>query len=200
MDVSSPDNQLSWLEAVGLTVDQFLLTRPLTYLKQTKYSKVAGNNRTKYEYRHCRCGCGYKLTLCLPDDYNVFYKESAIPDKHYDPEESPDNIRADKETIESIENLLVKNKFKKNYGPKRLISDLRSMNVPESKIPTYKQLQNKLFYFRKTQFHYVYEIEPLVEKLRPLVFTGDEAMEQPFVYHYATDEDDRLIVGDGSER
>ncbi len=78
MDVSSPDNQLSWLEAVGLTVDKFLLTRPLTYLKQTKYSKVSANNRTKYEYRHCRCGCGCKLTLCLPDDYNVFYKESAF--------------------------------------------------------------------------------------------------------------------------
>ncbi len=99
-----------------------------------------------------------------------------------------------------IKKLLVKNKFTKNYGPKHLISDLRSMRVPESKIPTYKQLQNKLFYFRKTQFDYVNEIEPLVEKLRPLVFNGDEAMEQPFVYHYATDEGDRLIVGDGSER
>ena len=129
-----------------------------------------------------------------------FYKESVIPAMHYDPEESPDNIRAYVQTIETIEKLLVKNKFTKNYGPKCLISELRSMNVPESKIPTYKQLQNKLFYFRKTQFHYVNEIEPLVKKLRPLVFSGDEAMEQPFVYHYATDEDDRLIVGDGSER
>ena len=49
MDVSSPDNQLSWLEAVGLTVDEFLLTRPLTYLKQIKYGKVSANNRTKYD-------------------------------------------------------------------------------------------------------------------------------------------------------
>jgi len=64
------------------------------------------------------------LTLRLPDDYNVFYKESAIPEKHYDPEESPDNIRADTQTIETIEKLLIKNKFTKNYGPKRLISDL----------------------------------------------------------------------------
>jgi hypothetical protein len=166
MDVSSPDNQLSWLEVVGLTVDEFLLTRPLTYLKQTKYGKVSANNRT---YHNCRCGCGYKLTLHLAVDENVFYKESAIPEKHNDPEESPDNIRADKQTIETIEKLLVKNKFTKKYGPKHLISDLQSMNVPESKIPTYKQLQNKLFYFRKTQFHYVNEIEPLVEKLRPLV-------------------------------
>jgi hypothetical protein len=72
MDVSSPDNQLSWLEVVDLTVDEFLLTRPLTYLKQTKYGKVSANNRTKYEYRNCRCGCGYKLTLCLAVDENVF--------------------------------------------------------------------------------------------------------------------------------
>ena len=106
MDVSSPDNQLSWLEAVGLTVDEFLLTRPLTYLKQTKYGKISANNKTKYEYRICRCGCGYKLTLRLAVDENVFYKESAIPEKHYDPEESPDNIRADKETIETIINYL----------------------------------------------------------------------------------------------
>ncbi len=124
MDVSSPDNQLSWLEAVGLTVDEFLLTRPLTYLKQTKYGKISANNKTKYEYRICRCGCGYKLTLHLAVDENVFYKESAIPEKHYDPEESPDNIRADTQTIETIEKLLIKNKFTKNYGPKRLISDL----------------------------------------------------------------------------
>jgi hypothetical protein len=72
-------------------------------------------------------------------------------------------------------------------------------NISESKIPTYKQLQNKLFYFRKTQFNYVNENEPLVEKLRQLVFTGEEPMEQPFVYHYATDKDGHLTVGDGSE-
>ena len=73
------------------------------------------------------------MTLCLAVDENIFYKESAIPATYYDPEESPDNIRADMQTIETIEKLLVKNKFTKNYGPKRLISDLRSMRVPESK-------------------------------------------------------------------
>jgi hypothetical protein len=72
MDVSLPDNQLSWLEVVGLTVDEFLLTHPLTYLKQIKYGKVSANNRTKYEYHNCRCGCGYKLTLRLAVDENVF--------------------------------------------------------------------------------------------------------------------------------
>jgi hypothetical protein len=57
-----------------------------------------------------------------------------------------------------------------------------------------------LLYFRKTQFNYVNEIKPLVEKLCPLVFSGGEVMEQPFVYHYATNKDGHLIVGDGLER
>jgi hypothetical protein len=77
---------------------------------------------------------------------------------------------------------------------------LQSLNIPESKTPTYKQLQNKLFYFQNTQFHYVNDIESLVEKLCPLVFTGAEAMKQPFVYHYATDKDGGLTVGDSWER
>jgi hypothetical protein len=60
-----------------------------------------------------------------------------------------------------------------------------------------------LFCFWKRQFNYVNEIEPLVEiveKLHPLVFTAGEVMGQPFVYHYAIDEDDCLTVGDGSDR
>jgi hypothetical protein len=135
----------------------------------------------KYEYRLCRCGCGYKLTLRLAEDENVYCKESDLPEKHFNPEESPDNNKLDRETTAVIKRLLVDNKHTKNYGPKHLISDLWSLKVPESKIPTYKQLQNKLFYFRKTQFNYVNEIEPLVEKLHPLVFAGEEAMEQPCV-------------------
>ncbi len=61
-------------------------------------------------------------------------------------------------------------------------------------------MQNKLFYSWKTQFNYVNEIEPLVEILHPLVFTGEEVMEQPLVNHYATDKDGCLTVGDGTER
>jgi hypothetical protein len=30
---------------------------------------------------------------------------------------------------------------------------------------------------------YINEVNPLEDKLRPLVFTGDEPDEQPFVYH-----------------
>jgi hypothetical protein len=45
------------------------------------------------------------------------------------------------------------------------------------KFPPTSNLQNKLFYFQKTQFNYVNKIEPLVKKLHPFVFTGEEAME-----------------------
>ncbi len=58
---------------------------------------------------------------------------------------------------QSIKKLLVDNKLTKNYGQKHKILDLQSQNILESKIPTYKQLQNKLFYFRKTHFNYVNE-------------------------------------------
>jgi hypothetical protein len=36
MDALLPNNQLNWLEVVGYNVDDFLLTRPLTYLKKMR--------------------------------------------------------------------------------------------------------------------------------------------------------------------
>jgi len=41
---------------------------------------------------------------------------------------------------------------------------------------------------------------PLEEKLRKFVFSGEEADEQAFIYHYQTDRHDRLCVGDGSDK
>lgn len=76
-------------------------------LKQTKFGRTSTNNRTKYEYRQCRRGCGYKLTLDLADGDHMSYKELSIPEQHYDPEESPDKIRADKETMSSSNNYLL---------------------------------------------------------------------------------------------
>ena len=79
------------------------------------------------------------------------------------------------------------------------MSDLRRMNISENKIPSYKQLQNKMFYFRRNKLMYINEVNPLEDKLRPLVFTGDESDEQPFVYHYKCDANNELILGDGSD-
>jgi hypothetical protein len=59
--------------------------------------------------------------------------------------------------------------------------------VSENEIPSKKQLQNKLFYFHRTKFMYANEVPPLEDKLRPLVFTGDEGDEQSCIYHYNCD-------------
>jgi hypothetical protein len=46
---------------------------------------------------------------------------------------------------------------------------------------------------------YINEVNPLEDKLRPLVFTGNESDEQPFVYHYNCNADNELILGDGTD-
>ena len=100
---------------------------------------------------------------------------------------------------ETIVNLMKQHQFTKSYGPRRLMSDLRRMNISENKIPSYKQLQNKMFYFRRNKLMYINEVNPLEDKLHPLVFTGDESDEQPFVYHYKCDANNELILGDGTD-
>jgi hypothetical protein len=83
------------------------------------------------------------------DYYEV--KESArIPSNHRDVDENPDNIPLTKDILSVIDNLLEQHKFAKNYGPKRLVTDLRHQGVAKDKIPSQKQLQNHLYYFRKT--------------------------------------------------
>jgi hypothetical protein len=77
------------------------------------------------------------------------------------------------------------------------MSDLQRMNISENKIPFYKQLQNKMLYFRHNKLMFINEVNPLEDKLRPLVFTGDELEEQPFVYHYMFDANNELVLGDG---
>jgi hypothetical protein len=79
------------------------------------------------------------------------------------------------------------------------MSDLWQMNISENKIPSYKQLQNKMFYFQHNKLIYTNEVNPLKDKLCPLVFTGDESDEQPIVYHYKCDANNELVLGDGTD-
>jgi hypothetical protein len=87
----------------------------------------------------------------------------------------------------------------KCYGPWRLMSDLWQMNITENKIPSYKQLQNKMFYFQRNKLMYINEVSPLEDKLSPLVFTGDESDEQLFVYHYKCNADNEFTLGGGTD-
>jgi hypothetical protein len=109
------------------------------------------------------------------------------------------NRHVDKVVNEKILTLMKQHQFTKCYGPRHLMFDLRQMNVSETKIPSYKQLQNKMFYFCWNKLLYINEVNPLEEKLRPLVFTGDESEEQPFVYHYKCDANNELVLGDGTD-
>jgi len=73
------------------------------------------------------------------------------------------------------------------------------MNISENKIPSDKQLQNKMFYFHCNKLMYINEVNPLEDKLRPLVFTDDASDEQPFVYHYKCDTNNELVLGVGTD-
>jgi hypothetical protein len=45
---------------------------------------------------------------------------------------------------------------------------------------------------------YVNEVNPMEDKLWPLVFSGDESEEQPFVYHYKCDAENQMVLGEGT--
>ena len=97
---------------------------------------------------------------------------------------------------ETIVTLMKQHQFTKCNGPRLLMSDLQRLNITENKIPCCKQLQNKMFYFQRNKLMYINEVNPLEDKLHPLVFAGDESDEQPFVYHYKYNADNELILGD----
>jgi hypothetical protein len=98
----------------------------------------------------------------------------------------------------AILKLMNQHQFTRSYGPQHLMCDLQRMNISENRIPSYKQLQNKMFYFCCPKLKYVNEVNPLEDKLHQLVFTGGESDEQPFVYHYKCDANNKLVLGDGT--
>jgi hypothetical protein len=78
----------------------------------------------------------------------------------------------DKEVSAMILQLMEQNQFTKNFGPKKVMSELRRHNIAEERIPSQIQIQNKLSYHRQTVFNFNNEITPLQEKARLSVFYG----------------------------
>jgi len=72
-------------------LESFLLARPLTTLKTTKFTA----NRDKTEYHRCRCKCSYRINIYFPRDESDFYqvRETDIPSDHVDVEENPEEIK-----------------------------------------------------------------------------------------------------------
>jgi hypothetical protein len=99
----------------------------------------------------------------------------------------------DKDVSLMIVELLEQNQFSKNFGPKRIMSELRSRNIAEEQIPSRIQIQNKLSYYWRTVFNFNNEITPLQDKVRLSVFNGEEAEHQPFVFVYDVDNTNRLV-------
>jgi len=96
-------------------LESFLLARPLTTLKTTKFTA----NRDKTEYRRCRCKCSYRINIYFPRDESDFYqvRETDIPSDHFDVDENPDTIPKDREVCGLIDNLIQEYKFAKTLAP-----------------------------------------------------------------------------------
>jgi hypothetical protein len=72
----------------------FISLRPLTTIRHMKY----GKQRQKYEYRHCRCGCFFRINVRYSvDGQTCHVNVGTIPDDHFDVVENPDNRDKDKE-------------------------------------------------------------------------------------------------------
>jgi hypothetical protein len=99
----------------------------------------------------------------------------------------------DKEVSLMIVELFEQNQFSKNFGPKRIVSELRRRNVAEERIPSRIEIHNKLSYYRRTVFNFNNEITPLQDKVRLSIFNGEEAEDKPFVFVYDVDNTNSLV-------
>jgi hypothetical protein len=153
--LSSNHHSLHWIKYVTCkshndktAMQKYLSKRPNTILKQSKYSR---DRTKKYEYRCCTCGCDFWLLIVVEMvNGNVFEtRETPVPDNH-DPLSEVVNwhCRMDKEVSQMIVELLEQNQSSKNFGPKRIMSELRRCNIAEEWIPSRIQIQNKLSYYR----------------------------------------------------
>jgi hypothetical protein len=132
-------------------LNQHLSSIPLTTIRKMKY----GKNGQKYEYHYCRCGCSFRVNVkYMADGLACHVNKFPIPEDHFDVEENPLNRDKDKEVASVIDALVDEHRFSKNYGPQRITSELRRRNIPDVKIPGYKQLENRLYYYQKRKFGY----------------------------------------------
>jgi hypothetical protein len=178
------------LQHVGDEALQFYLeNRPTTVVNQSKFSHY---HKKKYSYRSCVCGCSYHLVTIFSVDEpsSIESRETAIPSNH-DRALSQAITRRhpmDREVKGIIVQLLEQNRFMKNYGPKRIVSELCRRNISEILIPSSIQIQNLISYHCKSIFNFNNEIHPVQVKLRLSVYAGDEAPDKAFVFVYDVDD------------
>ena len=172
----------------------YLEDRPTTVVNQSKFSR---DRKKRYSYRSCVCGCNYRLVIIFSVDEpsTIESRETAIPSSH-DMKLSqaiPQRRPMNREVRDTILQLLEQNRFTKNYGPKRIMSELRRRNISEICIPSRMQIQNMISYHRKSVFNFNNEIHPVQDKLRLSVYAGDEAPDKAFVFVYDVDENNWYV-------
>ena len=86
--------------------------------------------------------------------------ETPIPGNHRDVEENPDSNYVTAKVKAAIDDLLLKNKFTKNYGAKMVTSDLRTLGFAESEIPFKTQISNRISYFWSQHLQFNNGISP----------------------------------------
>jgi hypothetical protein len=172
-------------EALQLYLDN----RPTTVVNQSKFSR---DHNKKYSYRSCVCGCSYRLVIIFSVDEpsTIESRETAIPSSRDMAlsQAIPCRHPMDHEVRDTILQLLEQNRFTKNYGPKRIMSELCRRNLSEILIPSRIQIQNMVSYHRKSVFNFNNEINPVQDKLRLSVHAGDEAPDKAFVFVYEVDD------------
>ena len=87
-----------------------------------------------------------------------------------------------------IVQLLEQNQFTKNYGLKRIMSELCRRNISKVLIPSRIQIQNMISYHRKSVFNFNNEIHPVQDKLQLSIYAGDELPDKAFVFVYDVDD------------
>lgn len=163
---------------------------------QTKYNS---DRTVKCEYHVCVCGCGYKITVTynVPED-SVMVKDTVLPAAHVGDEKdiSPSssggrNIHSSSEVHEMIDYLADWNKFVVNFGAVNVIKHLRDCGFEESVIPSSRQINNRLAYYKKKGQKLNNIIDDLECYLSQHLCIRDEESWQPFLYLYDVDDDGR---------
>jgi hypothetical protein len=117
-------------------LDALLCSKPRCIMKQSKHNL---DRSTRYEYRHCVCGCSYRITLTFTFANNtVLVKETHLPPNHDSSDDRviSKHIRVTKDVLGYIDLLAERNLFTPNYGAKKVVRALREeFSVDESLIP-----------------------------------------------------------------
>jgi hypothetical protein len=182
-------HKVIWQHIRDEVLQWYLENRPITVANQSKFSR---DRKKKYSYHSCICGCSYHLVIFFSVDEpsSIESRETALPSNHDVALSQAITCchPMDHEERDTIVQLLEQNWFTKNYGPKRIMSELCRRNISKILMPSRIQIHNMISYHWKSIFKFNNEIHPVQDKLRLSAYAGDEVPDKAFVFVYDTDD------------